>query len=318
MAGIKDRLPRTLLDKKTVITRAVFWKIPHDSGKEDIRLKVGRYKKATGIEFKEEPESLVPKSELTLDHEEFQALVSFLQESYEPFRQGVKAFLPLDRPFAVANAEQIRALFSLSDKRELVRFILQNNVIPDDLAAGLRQARRAKAVRELESMLKQNLREAPWQEWFRCNSWVLGSQFVRVLDERPIDTQHISDFLMEAYDGFLDVVEIKRPEGSLSFWAASLDHGNYVPSVELTKAVAQASRYIYEVEREANSVKFLERVGDVRTVKPRCILIFGRSADWNNKQKEAYRILNASYHNLTVLTYDHVLARARRISGVDA
>ena len=318
MVGIKDRLARTLLNKKTVITRAVFWKIPHDSGTEDIHLKVGRYKKPTGIEFDEEPESLVPKSELTLDHDEFQALVAFLQESYEPFRQGVKAFLPLDRPFDAANAEQIKAIFSLPDKRELVQFILKNNVIPDELAAGLRQARRAKAVRELEQMLKQNLREAPWQKWFLRNSWVLGSQFVRVLDERSIDTQHISDFLMEAYDGFLDVVEIKRPEGNLSFWATSLDHGNYVPSADLTKAVTQASRYIYEVEREANSLKFLERVGEVKTVKPRCILIFGRSVDWNNKQKEAYRILNASYHNLSVLTYDHVLARARRISGVDA
>jgi len=38
--------------------------------------------------------------------------------------------------------------------------------------------------------------------------------------------------------------------------------------------------------------------------------------DWNEKQAEAYRILNASFHNLTVLTYDHVLARARRINGI--
>jgi hypothetical protein len=71
---------------------------------------------------------------------------------------------------------------------------------------------------------------------------------------------------MEAYDGFLDVVEIKRPEGGLSFWASTLDHGNDVPSTELTKAVTQATRYIYEVEREANSVKFLTRVGGVKTV----------------------------------------------------
>jgi hypothetical protein len=90
-----------------------------------------------------------------------------------------------------------------------------------------------------------------------------------------------------------------------------------VPSSDLTKAVTQASRYIYEVEREANSVKFLDRVGGVKTVKPRCILVFGRSIDWNDKQTEAYRILNASFHNLTVLTYDHVLARARRIAGLE-
>jgi hypothetical protein len=139
-----------------------------------------------------------------------------------------------------------------------------------------------------------------------------------VLDQRDIDTQHISDFLMQAYDGFLDVVEIKRPGGGLSFWASSLDHGNYVPSQHLTKAIAQASRYIYEVEREANSIKFLERVGGVKTVKPRCVLVFGRSNDWSLDQIEAYRILNCSYHNLTILTYDHVLQRARKISGLEA
>ena len=32
---------------------------------------------------------------------------------------------------------------------------------------------------------------------------------------------------------------------------------------------------------------------------------------------EAYRIFNASFHNLTVLTYDHVLARAQRIAGME-
>jgi hypothetical protein len=64
-------------------------------------------------------------------------------------------------------------------------------------------------------------------------------------------------------------------------------------------------------------VKFLERVGHVKTVKPRCILIFGRSNDWNSGQVETYRIMNAGFHNLTVMTYDHVLERAKRIVGVN-
>ena len=121
---------------------------------------------------------------------------------------------------------------------------------------------------------------------------------------------------MQAYDGFLDVVEIKKPEGGLRFWASTKDHDNYVQSSDLTKAITQATKYIYELEREANSAKFLERVG-VRVIKPRCILIFGRSNDWNNEQKEAYRILNSSFHNLTIMTYDHVLNRAKRILGID-
>jgi Domain of unknown function (DUF4263) len=301
--------------KKTVTTRAHFWKIPHDSGADEIHLKIGRYKFAEP--FENVLESYQPKSELILDHGEFQGLLKFIGENYEPFRQGVKAFIPLDRPFDVESARQIRALFSLPDKKNLIQFILKNEVVPDDLEAGLRQAQRIKAVKQFEGMLTDNLRESEWQKWFQFNSWVLGSQFVRILDERHIDVQRISDFLMEAYDGFLDVVEIKRPEGGMSFWSASLDHGNYVPSAELTKAVTQATRYIYEVEREANSVKFLERVGGVKTVKPRCILLFGRSHEWNDAQKEAYRIFNASFHNLSVMTYDHVLTRARRISGLE-
>ncbi|HEY0857681.1 MAG TPA: Shedu anti-phage system protein SduA domain-containing protein, partial [Albitalea sp.] len=259
-----------------------------------------------------------PKSELTLDNEEFQALLTFLQESYEPFRQGVKAFIPLDRPYDPANAAQIRALFSLPDKRQLVRFILSNDIIPEDLAAALQHARRARALKQFERMLEEDRRENDWQAWFQKNRWILGSEFVRVLDERTIDVQHISDFLMEAYDGFLDIVEIKRPEGGTTFWSASLDHGNYVQSADLTKAIAQASRYIFEVEREANSLKFLQRVGGIRTVKPRCILIFGRSSSWNAKQVEAFRILNAGLHNVAIMTYDHVLERARRMLGIDS
>ncbi|EOG7599877.1 Shedu anti-phage system protein SduA domain-containing protein, partial [Vibrio cholerae] len=115
--------------------------------------------------------------------------------------------------------------------------------------------------------------------------------------------------------GFLDIVEIKRPEGGLSFWQSALDHGNYIPHSDLIKAITQSSIYIHEVEREADSQKFFKRVGGVTAIKPRCTLIYGRSKDWNVEQQEAFRILNSSYHNLTIMTFDHVLERAKRILG---
>jgi hypothetical protein len=313
MSGVEGRLARVLANKQRVITRAVFWKIPHKTRPSEVHLNLGRYNKPRNFEDDEAPETLNPRSELTLDGAEFETLIAFLQENYEPFRQGVKAFIPLDKPFAAENAEQVRALFSVPETADLVRFILEHKIIPKELAQALRQARRVRAVGQVKKMLEQDLLEQRWQAWFQANSWVLGSEFVRILDERDIDTENISDFLMEAYDGFLDVVEIKRPGGGLRFWASGLDHGNPVPSQDLVKAITQASRYIFEVERDANSVKFLNKVDGVRTVKPRCILIFGRSHDWSADQAEAYRILNAGFHNLTIMTYDHVLARAQRI-----
>ncbi len=62
----------------------------------------------------------------------------------------------------------------------------------------------------------------------------------------------------------------------------------------------------------AVAVKFLERIG-VPTVKPRATLVFGRSRDWGEDERVAYRILIRSYHDITILTYDHVLDRADRI-----
>ncbi|MBA4389657.1 MAG: DUF4263 domain-containing protein [Syntrophus sp. (in: bacteria)] len=312
----KDYLSAILRDRATVITRAFFWKIFHASGDADIALKVGRYRKVKGRYDFEIPETNQPKSELTLDDEEFHKLVEFVQENYEPFKIGVRQYVPINSTFDQTSIEHLKAVFDNPEKQELLEFIIEHNIIHRDLVLGLVNRQRVKAIEQFEEMLDNNLVEHKWQKWFEENSWVLGTEFVRVLDEREIDTENIADFLVEAYDGFLDIVEIKRPEGDLNFWQDKKDHKNYVPSSDLVRAITQASSYIYEIEREANSVKFLERVDHVKTVKPRCILIFGRSYDWDNEKNESYRIQNSLYHNLSILTYDHVIDRAKRICGM--
>ena len=188
---------------------------------------------------------------------------------------------------------------------------------PRNLISGLKYQSQKKAIIEFEEMLNQDLLEKEWQKWFAENDWVLGSEFVKIIDEREIDTDNIADYLMKAYDGFLDIIEIKRPSLEFPFWADKKDHNNFIPSGELVKAITQATAYIYEVEMEANSSQVLERVGHVKTIKPRCVLIYGRSADWDDEQCKAYRILNSSYHNLNILTYDHVLRRAKRILSIE-
>jgi len=308
-----DYLHRVLQTKPRTVTKAAFWKIPHKKEQEDICLKIGRYNKKSFMPNALENEN--PKSELTLDNEEFQELLHFIEENYDPFKKGVKKYISIDQELEQDEIDNLRSIFDVPDKQKVLDFITQNNILSDELVIGLQHRSRIKAVQEFEAMLEQDLVEYKWQEWFNRNNWVLGSEFVRILDERNIDTGNIADYLMQAYDGFLDIVEIKRPEGGLQFWANNKDHGNYVPSSDLIKAITQATKYIYEVEREANSSKFLEKVGNVKIIKPRCVLIFGRSNDWSDKQNEAYRILNSSYHNLSIMTYDHVWSRAKRILG---
>lgn len=299
-----------------VYTRALFWKIPHhDIAKEDISLKVGRYVLVDG--YREELETKQPKSELTLDNEEFLALIEFIQANYPALKDGVKKYIPITEDIDSETIDYIKGIFDNPDKYKLIEFIQKHNLMPDDLMVLLEHKKRIEAVKKFEEMLGNDLLENKWQQWFTENSWVLGSEFVSVLDEREIDTKNISDFLMKAYDGFLDIIEIKRPEGGLEFWSQTTDHENQIPTQDLIKAVIQSSKYIYEIEQEANSLKFFERVGDIKVIKPRSILIYGRSTNWTEDQKIAYRILNSSYHNLTILTFDHVLERAKRMLGIN-
>ena len=88
------------------------------AGKRVLGEKIGRYKKPTNVFLESEvPETLEPKSELTLDQEEFTNLIKFIQDHYEPFKAGVKAYIPLYSPFDDDSANQIKALFSLPEKQ---------------------------------------------------------------------------------------------------------------------------------------------------------------------------------------------------------
>jgi len=311
-----EYITAVLYEKPLTVTRAMLWKIKHNHSENDeIAVKIGRYKKKKGpfnLTF-EALENSSPKSELTLKGDEFEGLLNFIESHYKPFEKGVKKFIPLGDDFQADNVEHLQAFFNHPEKQELIDFVLGHDIIPDELFVAFNQLSKIRAVEKFEEMLDDDLTEHDWQKWFQENNWVLGTDYVRILDERNIDTKNITDFLMEAYDGFLDIVEIKRPDGDLQFWSSSKDHDNYFPHKDLTKAITQASKYIYEIEREANSIKFLERVGNVKTIKPRCVLIFGRSDDWNDEQKESFRILNSNYHNLNIMTYDHVLERAKRM-----
>lgn len=150
--------------------------------------------------------------------------------------------------------------------------------------------------------------EEVWQKFFSQNSWILGSDFIDILDERQLDVDNITDYLLKSYDGFVDIIELKLP--SEPFWTSEI-----IPRSELTSATMQCNRYILQTERNINDLEFSKKIKNTPIVKPRITLIYGRSQDWNTDQCEAYRVLNSSYSNLTVISYDHLLERAKRIIG---
>lgn len=148
--------------------------------------------------------------------------------------------------------------------------------------------------------------EEVWQKFFEFNPWILGSDFVEILDERVLDEDNITDLPVKDYDGFVNIIELKLP--TENFWTKEIN-----PDSNLTKAIMQCMRYITETERRMNDKKKTDKLG-ANILKPRITLIFGRSNAWTDRYREQFKILNSSFHNISILTYDHVLNRAKKIT----
>ena len=305
--GVDYAPPQTLKMKKRVYSQALLMKIPHDhAGESDISLKIGRYTLPYGRVVGNQP-----KSELTLDNDELTALIKYISENYTPVNLGQGQYISVDRD----NAELIRQFKTLVEgQADTANLLIENGILSDHVYVAATSIKKIAALEEYEASLAKDHPESYWQSWFSENKWLLGSDFAQIIDERRIDTENIADYIMKAFDGFVDLVEIKKPNG-LPFWAGSKDHGNYVPSAELIKAITQCLNYLRAIEEEANSVKFVQKTKS-KVIKPRCILIYGRSDSWNDEQREAYRVLNAAYNQLSILTYDHLLVRAKNVLGV--
>ena len=101
----------------------------------------------------------------------------------------------------------VRQVLDDPDREQLLDLLIREQLLPEDVRRGLEHRARCAAVEEFKALLAGDHLESEWQRWFQRNDWVLGSDLVRVADERPIDVGHIADYLREGFDGFLDVVE---------------------------------------------------------------------------------------------------------------
>ena len=295
--------PKVLSAGKRSSCRAVFFRNVHKSdGTPIISLKIARLDKNGKAK---------DDKSITLKQEEIDLLIEYIQEYYTPLNIGLTEFIEADKD-AAKLFKKVRDL-GISDE-EVASQLIESGILTQNLSVAITAAERNNAVCDFEASLNQEPTEAFWQDWFSRNKWVLGSDYLNILPERDIDTHDIADYLIQSIDGFVDVVEIKKP--GLPFWAGPDSHGNYYPASQLTAAISQCLNYLYRIELQSNSVDFMERVDGTKTVKPQCMLVYGRSYDWGEDKMKALRILNAAYHQLHIITYDQLLIRAKQLLGV--
>ena len=198
----------------------------HETGeivKERLALYCWPFRVGTGMDIN------TPEVSWTCEDGEIETLRTFLNSyraAEEPGQHAVVRLDPNRRDAfrsllnAVAdpnlNPGQLAGLISALAARagELSR--LPRAGADDDrrmVAAALRAAHRAEALKELRRLIGEDALEQKFQVLLEKNWWMLGGRYVRLIEIRNVTEQEIIDLLLQTADGYFEVVELKRESG---------------------------------------------------------------------------------------------------------
>lgn len=129
------------------------------------------------------------------------------------------------------------------------------------------------------------------------------------------------DFVLVDANGFVDILEIKKPNIQILTKEASY-RNNYVPVRNLSGSVQQIEKYLYCLNRlDSDTDEFFYALkknlpADIKPIalNPQGILLLGRSNDFNEQQKNDFELIKRQYKHITdIMTYDDLIVRLENI-----
>jgi hypothetical protein len=160
-----------------------------------------------------------------------------------------------------------------------------------------------------ESELPKNHNEDWWQKYFSTNLLFFQDNYIRRLEKINITVAgtRFPDFAVVTSDGYLDVIEIKKPNTDLL--KKDKSRHNFYWSIEIAKSISQVENYIDNIVKHGDSIRNAIRDDygiDLRVIKPRGIVIAGMAASFsgNVKMADDFRRLNEGMKNLQIVPYD--------------
>lgn len=176
-------------------------------------------------------------------------------------------------------------------------------------------------IAEFKKRLKENHSETTgpnsWQRWIYENNWLFGIHYQTPIEKEKVGFDSIPDYLFPTWDGYIDILEIKKPTEEV-IKKDSSHPGSYMWSSKSNEAIGQVVNYINEVDlnkyilRERIENKY-PHLKDIITIKPRAFILIGKSDSMARKDKEALHKLNYSLHGIEVITYTDLLNRGNKI-----
>ena len=152
--------------------------------------------------------------------------------------------------------------------------------------------------------------EKIFQNWIEKNLWIFGVEYIKKYDARKIAIFSEGDLLMESMDGFLDLIELKRPKLEYEIFKYDNSHKSYYPSVDISKVIGQCLFYLQKMDEYKHN---LEKEYKTKILRPRIKIIAGRTIKFVDEQFEALRMLNSNLNHIQIISYDYLLSCSSKI-----
>lgn len=214
--------------------------------------------------------------------------------------------------------ENILNDLSSDDKDELNKFIpeyiAKESVSVVNILKAYTQIKSLKEIaQEIKNEIKNNRSESWWQDYIHKNILIIQQGYIQAIEKMNviIGGTKYPDYSLVTHDGFLDILEIKKPSTPLLKLDVSRD--NYYWETEISKALIQVENYIEHISRNADPVRSYIKDKykiDLKVVRPRGIILAGQSLPHSvQKQKDDFRLLTQALKNITFVTYDELVTR---------
>lgn len=312
-SGIKY-IPSKILKKGIEsYSEAILARVPHNNSSTlDLVLAIKRYRiTKSGVKIQDDP-----KRNISLDHEELSNLIEYLTENLPSFKAGLERYLNVDLTKTPLNPTQILDYINNSSS-DIENIIPVTEITPqlDSIANAIKIQEFTRLIEEFQERLSKNIGEDsgvnPWQTWFMNNYCFFGPNYKRPISKTKINIKGSKpDFLLVTIDGCVDGLDIKKPNVPNIIVEDPSHTGSFYWSSDVNKSIGQLVNYLYDMDE--NRYQLAEELG-ISIARPRGIIVIGRSNNWTEKEIRAYRKLSYSLHGIEVLTYDHLLDRARQM-----
>lgn len=185
-------------------------------------------------------------------------------------------------------------------------------VLSERVELRLGDARRASA--EFSALLEDpGTTETKLQRFIEENPWLLGLHYARIRPRHPLPRGQL-DFILERYDGFHDLLELKAPSDPI-IEAPSEDPpppaNKYKLSTSLSRAIAQVHVYRHVLSEYATASEELYGLPESRD--PRIMIVIGRADSMSADRARVLREFNRSLHRVEIVPYDLLARRAEAI-----